>query len=483
MHIFVPDTNFFLQCFDYTMLDWSPVTDDTTITIAVPRVVQKEIDQHKDGGNGRRASRARRAWGLFAQVIDSAEDRVTAQLKSVTISLELLMPKIKAGDFPELNLQNPDDQIVAEALWVKQQHPDATVTFLSNDTPALTTAKSQHLPFLRLPQQWMLPPEKDERDKTIDELHKQIKALSTQQPELAFVLPGATDKRISASVTLFPELDDTDAEALMDVIRAQFPMETSFPNEPPAREDDGIFALGAMLAHRFDQWEPASAQAIDHYQKKAYPEWLRQIKSELRDIHHKLNANLLSKVTVMLENRGQLPAKNLLLTFEAQGSLIFGALPKRRNDGENDNAKPLLTAPPTPPSGAYVNVADRFMRMTTAPDFLSPGIGRSIPDITAMLATQRHDPNSFYWKPNRPTVEATEWTLECDEFRHQHEPYQVEIPFRANPASEGEASGVIRCKVHASNLPNVVELLIPVRINVERGDTLNLVRNELRGMH
>jgi hypothetical protein len=68
MHIFVPDTNFFLQCFDYTMLDWSPVTDDTTITIAVPRVVQKEIDQHKDGGNGRRASRARRAWGLFAQV-------------------------------------------------------------------------------------------------------------------------------------------------------------------------------------------------------------------------------------------------------------------------------------------------------------------------------------------------------------------------------------------------------------------------------
>jgi hypothetical protein len=325
MHVFVPDTNFFLQCFDYAMLDWSLVTDERAITIAVPRAVQRELDRHKDGGNGRRASRARKACGLFAQVIDSVDDRITSQVKGVTISLELLMSQIRADDFPDLDLANTDDQIVAEALVVQQQRTGTTVTFLSNDTAALTTAKSQRLPFRRPPQEWMLPPEKDDRDKTIDELRKQVQALSSQQPELVFVLPDAPDNRVSASVMLFPELSDTDIEALMDTIRAQFAMETSFPTEPPSHEDDRIFALATILAHQFDQWEPASAQAVAHYQQKAYPEWLQQIRSELANIHHRLNVDLISRMTLMLENRGQQPAKNLLLTVEAQGSLVFGA--------------------------------------------------------------------------------------------------------------------------------------------------------------
>lgn len=37
-------------------------------------------------------------------------------------------------------------------------------------------------------------------------------------------------------------------------------------------------------------------------------------------------------------------------------------------------------------------------------------------------------------------------------------------------------------KAHASNLPNVVELLVPVRIRVARGDTLSQIRSELYRM-
>jgi hypothetical protein len=448
----------------------------------VPRVVQREIDRHKDGGNARRASRARKAWALFAQVIDSDDNRLTKEVGNYNISLELLMPKISAYDFPYLDLQNPDDQIVAEALWVRRHRPDDSLTFLSNDTPALTTAKSQKLPFLRLPEQWMLQPEKDERDRMIEELRKQVQVLSSQKPELAFVLPDVPDNRVSTEITLFPELGVTDISTLMDEIQAQFPMEKSFPEEPPARKEGTLFELAALMTSRFEQWEPADAKDIVHYQKKSYPEWLRQIEFELKDIHQRLNVDLFSTVTLVLENQGQQPARSVLISVQAEGAIIFGAPPKKGDGDKPDSARSLITAPPTPPSGKYVNLADRFMNMTAVPDYFGRGNGPAIPDFTTMLADHRHDPNVFYWKLARPTGETTEWELECDEFRHQHEPYQLKIPLRPNPVSEGNISGVIRCKAHASNLPNVVELLVPVRIRVARGDTLSQIRSELYRM-
>ncbi|AXW32862.1 hypothetical protein CJO88_05650 [Ralstonia solanacearum] len=478
MHIFVPDTNFFLQCLDYKTLDWSLVTDDPNIAIAVPRIVQREIDRHKDGGNARRASRARKAWSLFAQVIDSDDNRLTTQVRNSFLSIELLMLKITAEDFPELDLQNPDDQIVAEALWVKQHRPGDSVTFISNDTAALATAKSQQLPFLRLPQQWMLPPEKDERDKTIDELRRKIEHLTSQHPELTFTLPDVLDNRISTHVTLFPALTNEEIEILMGEIRAQFPMAEHFPQETSTRRGDSLFELASRLRSPHEQWEPASEREINHYQKKAYPEWLRQTRSLLENMHQRLNADLFSSFTLTIENTGQQPAQKLLISCQAEGSIIFGA-PSQNRDDEPDDEKPRLTAPPTPPAGKYVDAFERFRAASGFSDIFTRAREHSFPDVTGILASQRHDPNSLYWKPHPPKQETTQWALTCDEFRHQHEPHALKINFRPDPVTEGSLTGAIRCQAHASNLPERIELLIPIRVQVVRGDTANQVREAL----
>lgn len=478
MHIFVPDTNFFLQCLDYQTLDWSLVTDEAHIAIVIPRTVQREIDRHKDGGNARRASRARKAWSLFALVIDSDDNRLTAQVRNSFLSIELLMPKITAEDFPELDLKNPDDQIVAEALWVRQRRPDDSVTFISNDTAALATAKSQQLAFLRLPQQWMLPPEKDERDKTIDELRRKIEHLTSQQPELKFTLTDVPDNRISTRVTLFPALTNAEVEILMGEIRAQFPMAEHFPQEPPVPRGGSLFDLVARLRSPHEQWEPASAQEINHYQKQAYPEWLRQTRSQLEDIHRRLNADMFSSFTLTIENTGQQPAQKLLISCQAEGSIIFGVPPQDR-DNDPDNEKPWLTAPPPPPAGKYVDAFERFRAASGFSDIFTRAREHSFPDVSGILATQRHDPNSFYWKPYAPKQETTQWALTCDEFRHQHEPHALEINFRPDPAAEGNLTGAIRCQAHAANLPERIELLIPIRVQVVLGDTVDQVREAL----
>jgi hypothetical protein len=401
MHILVPDTNFFLQCLDYRTLDWSLVTADSDVAIAVPRAVQREIDRHKDGGNARRASRARKASGLFAQVIDSHDNRITTVVRNFSISIELLMSRIKAEEFPELDLQNPDDQIVAEALWVQRQRSDIQVTFISNDTAALVTAKSQQLSFQRLPLQWMLPPEKDDRDRTIDELRKTVARLSSQHPELVFDLSDIPDNRMSVQVTLFPPLTKTEIDILMGEIGAQFPMQSDFPQEPPERHDDKLFSLVARFANPLEQWKPASTQEIHHYQREAYPKWLRQIRSELENLHHQLNGGPLSTFTLTIANTGQQPAKNLLVTLRAEGAIIFGVPPIRRDDEATDNQKPLLSPPPTAPAGAYVTIADRFMALNAVPSIFAPNLERRVADLSGVWMTQRHDPNGFYWK-SRP---------------------------------------------------------------------------------
>ncbi|MCP1121651.1 PIN domain-containing protein [Robbsia andropogonis] len=481
MHIFVPDTNFFLQCLDYQRLDWSLATEELVITIAVPRAVQREIDRHKDGGNARRATRARKAWSTFAQVIDSNDNQITVTAGKRTISLELLMPKIKAEDFPDLDLQNPDDQIVSEVLWLRQQRSEDGVTFISNDTAALATAKSQRIPFQRLPEQWMLPPEKDNRDKTIEELRKSVARLSSQHPELAFNLHDQPEKQVSAQVTLFPALTATEIDSLAHEFSAQFPMTTDFPQEAPLRKNGSIFDLVSRSLNSLERWQPADAREVKHYQEKAYPAWLQQIRSDLTTIHHRLNGNLLSTFGLELANTGQKSANNLLVTFQAKGEIIFG-VPLRRGDEEDTvQEKPAFTPPPTPPAGAYVNIADRFLAINAAKDYFARNFESNAVDLTGLWKEQRHDPNAFYWKPHRPKQRTTEWVLECDEFRHQHEPYATDISFLPTTEAVGNVTGAIRCLAHASNLPERVELVIPVRIQISRGDTVDQVRKELFG--
>ncbi len=458
------------------MLDWSLVTDDSEITIAIPRAVQRELDRLKDGGNSRRSSRARKACSTFAKIIESEDNRLKIQSKRQSLTVELLMKRVRPEDFPDLDLQSSDDQIVAEAISVMSDRDAEQVTFLSNDTAALTTAKAQGLPFKRLPQEWMLPPEKDERDKTIDELRKKVERLSSQQPELTFATPELTDNRVSTEVTFFPALTDDEVEMLMREIEDQFPMEAYFPQEEPKQRRTNAFDLATRIAN-LQQWQPASASAIRRYQEEAYPNWLLSIRSELKNFHLRLSGEVLATFSLVIDNGGQQPATNLLVSCLAEGQIIFGIpTPAKSGGDESDDETPWLTAPPEPPAGKYMNIVERMSGMNGYADLLAAHLERHIPVTMPAWASTAHDPNSFYWKPRRPATEESRWQLECEEFRHQHEPYSLEIVFRPDSLEAETVNGVIRCQANASNLPERLEKVIPVRIRVVRGDTCEKVR-------
>jgi predicted ribonuclease YlaK len=106
MLIFFVDTNFFLQCRDPRQLPWADVADGNDVVVLIPRTVQKEVDQKKQGGNSRRAKRARKASSLFREVLGALELRKVVREAGPRVELSFPPPPDPNRErLPQLDLE------------------------------------------------------------------------------------------------------------------------------------------------------------------------------------------------------------------------------------------------------------------------------------------------------------------------------------------------------------------------------------------
>jgi hypothetical protein len=96
----------------------------------------------------------------------------------------------------------------------------------------------------------------------------------------------------------------------------------------------------------------------------------------------------------------------------------------------------------------------------------------------SFLPPRGRDQNGFYWKPIRPSGAVSEFSFECQQWRHgvQAERFSGQIVFDLNQA---EISGALECEIHAENLTNVATLLIPVRITTRRANVADAATNHV----
>jgi hypothetical protein len=148
-------------------------------------------------------------------------------------------------------------------------------------------------------------------------------------------------------------------------------------------------------------------------------------------------------------------------------------MPPGRNDEDAKlDQEPLeLLRPPDPPrgnwqpkplwaAGASISALQRAMGDISAQPL--PDLSSIIP---ALNVDRRRDPNGFYWKPRRPIAPASEFSWECEQWRHGIEAkrFEGEISF----GSEQETiSGALECRIHAENMSDIASMLVPVRIQV-----------------
>ena len=462
LHLFC-DANFFLQCRVPEELDWSRWQKYDSVRIIVCDPVLREIDALKNKGNNRQSRRARRASALFRSMRPSGT-KVIHDSKP-TVSLHIEPQHRRSAELAErLDYSERDDQLIGTVYQFAQ--PTREVRLLTHDTTPLYTAEEVGLAVEVIPDDWLLPPEPDSRDKQILAFKDQIKKLTDDKPIFAVRFEDYMDREVDkydAVIDMFTPLTPNEIDQLMHRLKQRHPIATSFGRREQAAPDaraGRLLALGQALG-QMKFFVPATDKDISDYRENAYPTWLGRCKEFLSTYHQLLQQQHTLRFTFLVENQGQRPAKDCLVTIESRGHLLI--MPPRDDyddqDKEDDEkATPdQLPAPPSPPRGRW-----RSSAFAMAEPFVSHR-----PDIDSLLrpiATAR-DPNELYYKPGIPDGPAEEFSLECQQWRHADgwQAISGELHF---PSEFKDTKGAVAIRIQAENLPEPHMKLIPVRISV-----------------
>lgn len=462
MNLFFPDTNFFLECRKASDLPWHQLSETaheagSEIRLIVPPTVINEIERHKTKGNSRNAKRARDASAILRKALTSPGQMTELRNSNPRVVLELPpVVKVDFSQFPNLDSNKPDHWIATEYAEVCKTRPGLQI--LTDDTLLVLAARSLGFEPVLIPEDWKLPPEKDERDDELDRLREEVRNHRQTSPDMTLSVVGADEDGpggIFAKIVTF-DLPKNEIDAAIKVIGASHPMETNF------QIDLSATAMLKATLSGLGTWRPPSDREIDSYKNKDYPAWrnslrvsLPQLADQLSEFSHEV------PFSVSISNNGFVNASHVKLTLTGyDGIVLLDRLSDEDAAERQDQLKP--PSPPKPPRGEYVSISSL---MATPSPF--GGLGY---DPRPHIPRDR-DPNGFYYTDGRPQWPQEELELTCEAFPHQGEPHVFR--FRAVVSDELKNKPRIRVKLEARNLRKPIERYIPISVTFEPGNFLN----------
>ncbi len=467
VYLFV-DTNLLFQCRPLEELDWSAWNEFDEVRLIVSKPVLREIDYRKNKGNDRVGKRARDASAMFRKMLNDGDKVIHDSDPCVKLSVEPQHQYTKELE-DQLNLQERDDQLIATAYEFAEHHPSDEVRLLTHDTTPLYTAQGLGLVADVIPDAWLLPPEKTESEKELAALKAENVRLKKAEP--SFVIrclssTGTEVERYEISCPRFKPLTAAETTSLTQRLNERFPLETDFGPRKKSTERNALkIHIQQILGRVFI---PATDEAITKYRDEAYPQWLAQCEESLRNYHRTLQGQEpMPRFLFRAENRGTRPATDARITIEAQGGFQIKLLkPPTQDDESNSEEKltALLSSPPSAPCGRWEtanSLVNSFAnRPLYYPELVQP-LSYSSPDLSRL--PWRRDPNTFYYKTDRPRTPQYTFCLECDQWRHE----DGEVDFEGEiylPADRNMGKGALICRIQAGNLSKSEYKLIPVRI-------------------
>jgi hypothetical protein len=462
------DTNFFLHCKKYDDLNWSEVTSDSKIIILISRTVQQEIDKLKnDGGNSRRAEKARKINRMFSEILNSntlSMEKRTSDRHIILRFAENYSRKQLEEYSDGLDLSQNDDVILSMIKKYTTENGKNPCAFLSNDTGALTSAKYCNIPFIRIPDTWLLPVENDQRDKEIITLKKEIQSLKNKEPviEMEFIF---REIKIDKSPYDFdyPIYRLPDESALEEISRLYFAKHPIVKLQSIIEENkNSLFGL-------LYDYEPPSAREYSEYENK-YFNWQKSFIKYLSEYIERKNTNQnVVPFILYISNSGNAPLKDMIVEFEVlTGGSLFN-IPDKIPDKDQEAYPDDFTPPriPDPPQGRTIEktlaAIDSFNRRLKAAIPNYAPLMNSIDIPPPIIRTKHeHDPYAFYYQ-NRPEGKSTYWSFTCGLFPHQGDAESFEYYFFLNLVDDNKFT--FRVKVSGSNLSKPVSNVYTLSIN------------------
>jgi hypothetical protein len=347
-HLFVADTNLFFECHRLEDIQWADLAVDE-IVIGLVRPVLGEIDKHKKAG-GRTRKRAVEMSGRLREMLEAETQDAQISKAGPSAVLRLLsLAKPAPSLADELDYSINDHQIIGIVAALIDEGAYASVSLLTDDAMAASTAQALGLSVHLIPGTWKRQPQETDEAKKIKDLEKDLATYRAQEPvlDISEDTENASLKHVVRRVAL--PLAPNEIEKLIDELKARHPETTDFMVPASETLPDGTEV----------SFTPPDPDTVQKYASQEYPGWVEACRRVLTSLHEgRTEAEPRLSLSFVLKNTGTRPATKTRVTFEALGDIQIcrGLLDPDDEEGQSAASKSSgassqsLPAPPRAPT-------------------------------------------------------------------------------------------------------------------------------------
>lgn len=310
-HLFVADTNLFFECHRLEDIAWADLELDD-IVIGLVRPVLGEIDKHKKAG-GRTRKRAVEMSGRLREMLAARNQDALIRKADPGVVLRFLSLVKPAQKFvDDLDYSINDHQIIGIVASLIDEGVYTSVSLLTDDAIAASTAHALGLPVRLIPETWKRPPEETIETKKIRDLEKDLATYRAQEPVIRLGLNDdhAVPTELVRQVAI--PLAPAEIETLLGRLKERHPETTDFTAPEAQTLPDGTEI----------SFTPPDPEAVQKYASQNYPGWIASCRGILNSLHRgRSDADQRLSLSFALENTGTRPATKMRITFEARGNI------------------------------------------------------------------------------------------------------------------------------------------------------------------
>lgn len=340
------DTNIYLHYIDVEQINWDKIVGDTSITIVVPRITIREIDQHKDQSRRKIQKRAKVISAKFAQ----------AFLEGKTFKYSFALcdePAASSFDGGKFNIHINDDWFILSALH--SNYDVADIVVISSDTNLLLKAKENGLDFRKMSDEYRLKEELSDEEKEIKALKAELEKYKNRQPKPSVIFEKEESDKLILKRPNRRNIED-ELSICMEKLKGKYPYWKNEKNFAPTS------LLGFPLLITQEQIDKYNTELDDYFKKEEIFQRFLLQKDILNERFKKLVFGVVN------DGNAQTGDMNIFLKFPANINLY------------NQNCKVSIDdiAPIVPTS---YGLDRKFLRSMEVDKYLRPFSGNGIPQI------------------------------------------------------------------------------------------------------
>ena len=409
------DTNLFLHYKTLDQIDWSILGDFDSIEVVVCPPVQREIDGLKDGRQGRRSERARKTASILMKIAEHGPQQQRAASPRVMLDLDVTsQPKQGLADW--LDYSQNDDCIIGHLAQFREDNSSADAHLLTRDSGPVLKAKSLGIPYIRIPDDWLLPPEPDDRDREIQQLKRQLQEFQAQEPGFDFSCGQSSSTQpshVEITYGAFQLLTSRERDQLVERLQERYPR---------------------RVANR----RLISTNVVSQYEDRDYPAWISECQEWMDGVHGVVQLEHCPELTVSIQNIGSSPARNTRIEMCASKNIgLTAPITELRECG----LIPVMERP-KPPDQPQLGLAYLLGQQTALSRMMLPRFN---------AAQDFRNQEDFEYDSDVQLEIEQSVVFSCGLWRHSLEPREFTIRLVPEEFSS-PVTGEITCTVHAENL-------------------------------